>query len=103
MAFYEAHRDEQPPVALEPGVHYRVRTLGFIPTDEYYVYPDAPTLHRFRHEWVLKRRERPVAPAPAAAPMPNFKRSKEENARIFSVYLRPWVLSRTASRRIIRT
>ena len=103
LEFYEAHKDEQPPVALELSVHYKVRTLSFIPGDEYYVHPDAPTLHRFRHEWVLKRRARPVAPAPASAPMPGFKRSKKENARIFSVYLRPWMLSRTASRRIIRT
>ena len=95
FAHYEAHKNDEAPVPLEPGKHYILRSMGAIPDDEYYAYPDAPNLQRFRHEWVLKRRERPVTPAPSAAPMPNFKRSKEESARIWSVYLRPWVLSRT--------
>ena len=91
--FYELHRDTDPPVALEPGQHYVVLAHG-APGDHYYVYPDEPLLHRFRLEWVLRRHERPMVPSPAATPLPNFKRSKEENARIFSTYLRPWVLSR---------
>ena len=91
--FYELHRHTEPPVPLEPGEHYVVVAQG-APGDPYFVYPDEQLLHRFRHEWVLKRHKCPMVPSPAATPLPNFKRSKEENSRIFSAYLRPWVLSR---------
>ena len=63
LAHYLAHKDEAAPVPLEPGKHYIVRSMGARPEDQYYLYPDEPQLHRFRHEWVLKCDERPPTPS----------------------------------------
>ena len=40
----------------------------------------------------MRRRQVPMVPAPTHSPMPDKQRSEEDKSRLFSVYLRPWVL-----------
>lgn len=47
---------------------------------------------KFRHSWILIKRNRPVVPCPENTPMPNRKQSKHLRAKLFSIYLRPWTL-----------
>ena len=46
----------------------------------------------FRHSWILVQRTRPVVPCPENTPLPSRKHTKEQRAKILSVYLRPWTL-----------
>ena len=46
----------------------------------------------FRHSWILVERTYPVVPCPENTPLPNRKQSKQQRAKILSVYLRPWTL-----------
>jgi hypothetical protein len=54
----------------------------------------AERMTSFRAEWVLRRCARPMVLAPTSTPIPNKNQSKEQRARICSVYWRPWVLHR---------
>ena len=49
---------------------------------------------RLRHEWILRRVFRPFVPQPDGTPMPDRAKNQEERAKLYSVYLRPWVLER---------
>ena len=89
-AFCREHEHDDPPTFLDPGEHYVVR--GDL--ENHITYPDDPELHRFRHEWVLQRSKRPLVPRPVRTPMPNASNDREGKARLFSVYLRCYVLSR---------
>jgi hypothetical protein len=40
--------------------------------------------------WILRRRQRPMVPAPVGCPMPSRKQSKQNRSKIYSVYLRSW-------------
>ena len=44
---------------LEAGVDYRVREGG---GEDWVPFPDLPETERFRHQWVMVRRTRPVVP-----------------------------------------
>ena len=50
------------------------------------------TYKKFRQTWLLRKRQRPVVPAPELCPMPNRRKSKATRSKILSVYLRPWTL-----------
>ena len=91
-----------PQFKFQPGVHFVVNedslTQGEDNADGDLVvaYPDEPELHRFWHQWVLRRRARPVVPSPECTPMPHRGIiCKATRAKYFSVYMRPWVLLRT--------
>ena len=56
--------------------------------------PHAERMTSFRAEWVLRRSARPLVVAPTSTPLPSKNQSKEQRARICSVYWRPWVLHR---------
>ena len=89
---------------LVPGTHYEVNESTSMPGElaaecsdaaEYAVYgSDERILHlqRFRSQWILRRRGRPVVPV-LRGPMPHrgVKR-REQRAPLLSVYLRPWVM-----------
>jgi len=76
------------------GVHYRVNE-ALKDHPDYVVFPDIPVLQAvFRHTWVLRRNARPFVPQPAGTPMPERAPKREERSRLFSLYLRPWVLER---------
>ena len=48
----------------------------------------------FRENWILLRRLRPKVQCPENTPLPIRRISKDARARILSIYLRPWTLSR---------
>ena len=75
-----------------PGIHYGVNEEFFTRHPRYMMFPDVEILHFFRHQWVLKRRERPVCPCPEHTPLPRNGMAADQKARILSVYLRPWTL-----------
>ncbi len=72
--------------------------------DAYVVNPDAETAEllffpaenlgaaELRKHWYMRRRRRPMVPAPSGTPMPDKQADQEGKARLLSVYMRPWVL-----------
>eukprot|EP00973_Karenia_brevis_P025302 3490483-Karenia_brevis.AAC.1 len=51
----------------------------------------------FGHSWILIRRQRPVVPCPERCPLPHRRMSANVRAKLLSIYLRPWTLSRKLS------
>ena len=47
---------------------------------------------QLRNRWHMRRRLRPMVPAPNSTPMPDKQQDKDLKARLFALYLRPWVL-----------
>ena len=87
--------DIPPGSAAEPGLHYVVNDVALSEHSDYVVLPDTPTLRsRFRHEWILRRAFRPFVPQPDTTPMPDRASSAEDRAKLYCLYLRPWVLER---------
>ena len=75
------------------GIHYVVNEQVLQDHHDYIVLPNTTRLSaRFRHEWILRRAHRPYVPQPDGTPMPDHARNHEERAKLYSVYLRPWVL-----------
>ena len=92
-AFYLAHRSDDPAPELIPGEHWTVIEPQENPARcDYITFPDRPRLATFRHEWVLVRNHRPMVPAPHGTPLPDKRHGSEERARLYNIYLRPWVL-----------
>ena len=91
--YYEEHKEDDPPAFLVPGTHYALDDRCILPR-EYVMLPDEPELRIFRHEWILRRRARPMVPSPERTPMPSDRRSRDDCAKLFSTYLRCWVLPR---------
>ena len=56
-------------------------------------YPDLEVCRNLRKQWYMHRRHRPMVPAPQHTPMPDKQIDVEGKSRLFSLYLRPWVLS----------
>ena len=56
--------------------------------------PEVPGDVQLHNRWYLRRRLRMMVPAPVGTPMPDKERCPEKKARLFSVYMRPWVLDR---------
>ena len=95
LAYFEAHKSDDPPAELTPGLHWRViEPADNLHRQDYITYPDITFLESFRHEWVMVFQARPFVPQPSGAPMPDKRHSVEERARLFSIYLRPWTLLR---------
>ena len=90
--FYRVHQNDDPATFLKPGDHYVVREC--ITRMGYILYPDEPELSTFRHEWVMRRHVRPLIASPNKTPMPESTLTRKVRARLFSTYLRTWVLSR---------
>ena len=77
------------------GTHYVINeeALSSHPYDV--VLSDTAALtKRFRHDWVLRRAFRPYVLQPDSTPMPDRAPNHEERSKLYSVYLRPWVLER---------
>ena len=96
-SFYKEHLADDDPPELQPGEHFAVNeeyisSLPPVTRERMLLFPNLPVLHRFRHEWMLRKRCRPVVPCPEASPLPHKSHSQNERARICSIYLRPWVL-----------
>ena len=75
----------------KPGTHYEVKT----PTadDDYFVFPDIPELHVFRHQWIIVRRCRPAVPCLVGS-RPTPYTEAESDGKYFSLFFRPWTLVR---------
>ena len=58
------------------------------------MFPDTTLLKVFRFEWMLLRTERPYVPQPEGTPMPDREKTADGKAKLFSIYLRPWVLEK---------
>ena len=87
-----------------PGEHYEVDT-EFIQNEwdvpnrtRYRTYPSddsVPGLRRVRSQFFLRRRLREVVPSPQG-PMPHRGvNNREHRAKLYSLYVRPWVLIRS--------
>ena len=54
---------------------------------------NAPAMATLRHDWILRRRRRPVAPHFKGCPIPkHFPGSGERNAMLTMIYFHPWTL-----------
>ena len=60
--------------------------------EKYISYPARFETETLRHHFVMVRRKIPYVPRPDGTPLPTSSLDKEERGRIFSAYLRPWVL-----------
>jgi len=80
-------------VMWEPGIDHVVREAAGLHPD-IVVFPKLEDMPSFRHRWVLRRRKRPMVPAPTHTPMPDKESSRAGKSRLLSVYMRPWVLDR---------
>ena len=60
---------------------------------------DLPALHGLRHVWCWERQSQPHVPTWSFTKVPRPELSPEENARLLSVYMRPWTLNPTESTR----
>ena len=49
--------------------------------------------------WYMRRRMVPMVPSPSSTPMPDSKQDVEDKAKLYSVYLRPWVLDKNLATR----
>jgi len=75
---------------LVPGTDYIVKEEG---GKDWFALNEAPGITTFKHEWILKRRQRPVAPHFKGCPSPRHKPgSAERNAKIIMTYFHPWTL-----------
>ena len=74
-------------VTLEAGVHYEAKTEL---QGEYLRFLSAAS-GPLQHQWCLRRRSRPVVPAPNHTPMPDKQPTREGKSKLLSLYLRPWV------------
>ncbi|CAJ1395073.1 unnamed protein product [Effrenium voratum] len=77
---------------LLPGVHFHVREPG--EGDAWITFPESKSAstERFRHMWILRRRARPHVPVLEGCRLPSLSNSAEYNAKLFSVFFRPWTL-----------
>ena len=86
--------DILPGTPAEAGKHYVIDDAGLRNNHNYIALPDIPAMQQMRHEWILRRANRPYVPQPENTPMPDKAASPEEKAKLYSVYLRPWVLDK---------
>ena len=70
-----------------PGVHYVAEE-----NEDRILLPDVPALGGLRHRWMWARRPRLHIPTWNYAKLPKSNIAPEENARLLSVYMRPWTL-----------
>ena len=83
-----------PGTQAEAGKHYVIDDVGLRDHPDYIALPDIPAMQQMRHEWVLRRANRPYVPHPDSTPMPDHAGTPEDKAKLYSVYLRPWVLDK---------
>ena len=78
----------------KPGEHYVA-----IEGEDRIALPNLPDLNGLRHCWCWEARPRPYLPTWSFAKVPRLQFSPEENARLLSVYMRPWTLRESESTR----
>ena len=78
----------------KPGEHYIA-----IEGEDRILMPNMRDLNGLRHCWCWEARPRPHLPTWSFAKVPRLQFSPEENARLLSVYMRPWTLRESESTR----
>ena len=76
----------------KPGEHYTA-----LPGEDRILMPDLRELKGLRHCWCWQERPRPHLPTWSFAKVPRLQFSPKENARLMSVYMRPWTLRESES------
>ena len=79
---------------LQSGEHYTA-----IEGEDRILMPNLPHLHGLRHCWCWEARPRPYLPTWSFAKVPRIQVPLEENARLLSIYMRPWTLRENKSSR----
>lgn len=75
---------------LEAGKDYVVKAGSFT---GWYAFPDFASTQHIRHDWVLKRRLRPMVPSFTGSPLPKHHgAAAERNSRLALAYFRPWTM-----------
>ena len=79
---------------LVPGLDYVVKDEGGC---NWVALENGPVTATLRHEWILRKRARPVAPHFKGCPLPKHSPfSAERNAQITLTYFHPWTLREEA-------
>ena len=79
---------------LLPGLDYVVKDEG---GRDWVALEQGPVTATLRHEWILRKRARPVAPHFKGCPLPKHTAfSTERNAQITLTYFHPWTLREEA-------
>ena len=76
----------------KPGEQYIA-----LPREDRILMPDLRDLNGLRHCWCWRTRPRLHLPTWSFAKIPRLQFSPEENARLMSVYMRPWTLRESDS------
>ena len=87
-----ALKETPPEGTFLAGVHYELNEEFCLAQQNICIFPDTVQTAKFRHQWILKPRDRPVDPCPQGTPLPKKGMAPEEKARLCSVYMRPWTL-----------
>ena len=69
----------------EPNPDYSSKDVCFYPED-------IPGSTDFRRTWYMHRNRRLMIPSPTGTVMPDKVKDEEKKAKLYSLYLRPWVL-----------
>ena len=64
----------------------------FISKDVCFYPEDVPGSTDFRRTWYMQRNKRLLIPSPTGTVMPDKVKDEEKKAKLYSLYLRPWVL-----------
>ena len=84
-------------VPIPAAVRHSGRNFDVNPaaeSEQVVFFPELESEPQLRWAWYLRRRHRPMVPAPTSTPMPDKAGDREGKARLFSLYMRPWVLDR---------
>ena len=73
----------------QAGVHY----VAIEAPNRVLLPEDVPAVRTLRHRWVWEVRPRPHVPVWSHSKIPRANISPEENARLLSIYMRPWTLN----------
>ena len=71
---------------------FKENSVAEMDPEKYISYPARDETEIMRHHFVMVRRKIPFVPRPDGTPLPTSALDQEERGRIFSAYLRPWVL-----------
>eukprot|EP00973_Karenia_brevis_P039196 5413508-Karenia_brevis.AAC.1 len=50
-----------------------------------------------RNVWCMKKRMKPMVPAPRNSPMPDSQNGREAAYRLYCIYMRPWTLDQSSA------
>ena len=92
VAYQKILKGDKKAPAPTPGEHYVV--VDCSDWRRYISFPTTTATQEVRHHVVMMRWRIPQVPQPTHTPLPTTRNSEEERCRIFSAYLRPWVLDR---------